>query len=303
MNDSPRIQTILFATDFLESSRLALDYAVAFAHKFGATIRMLHVLELSTAAVEAELFTARPSLSRQSALRRLEALAAGVRRTGLGVETVLREGIPADEILRAACDGSCDLLVLGVHGVHRGVNHLLIGSNTEKILLSATCPTLTVGAHALAGVDLEAHFDAILYFADLTPESAAAAPWAAFLARSFRIPVDVGQLLPAPPEISQEEAQRLADAFCDRLRETMGTSDSPWQQPAFQLERGVELEQLLQRSQTAHAGLIVLGVRTPSPLDRRLHASFAYRLIAHATCPVLTILRNPSAEHPAARPH
>ena len=47
MNTTPKIKTILYATDFFENSRLALDYAVAFAQHFGATIVMLHVALLA----------------------------------------------------------------------------------------------------------------------------------------------------------------------------------------------------------------------------------------------------------------
>lgn len=50
----PKINRIVFATDFLGSSRLALDYAVVFARHFKATIIMVHALELSHPAKEAE---------------------------------------------------------------------------------------------------------------------------------------------------------------------------------------------------------------------------------------------------------
>jgi nucleotide-binding universal stress UspA family protein len=69
------IKKVLFATDFLQSSRLALDYAVAFAHRFEATIIMLHVVELSYYGVEAELVTSRPCMTRIEAEKRLEAFA------------------------------------------------------------------------------------------------------------------------------------------------------------------------------------------------------------------------------------
>jgi nucleotide-binding universal stress UspA family protein len=42
-----KIDRILYATDLLENSRLALDYAVCFAQHFKATIVMLHVVLLS----------------------------------------------------------------------------------------------------------------------------------------------------------------------------------------------------------------------------------------------------------------
>ncbi len=48
-------------------------------------------------------------------------------------------------------------------------------------------------------------------------------------------------------------------------------------------------DQILQRAKSECAGLIVLGVKRPSALERRLHTSFAYQLISEATCPVLTV--------------
>ena len=158
----PEVKRILFATDFLGSSHLALDYAVAFAQQFKATIIMVHALELLYPATEVEIETSRPSLTRKHAQERMEAIAHGVRRTGLEVETFVEDGIPHEVILRAVDHHSADLLVLGVHGIHRGVEHLLIGSNTERVLLSANCPTMTVGAHVFSGVDLSLHFKEIL---------------------------------------------------------------------------------------------------------------------------------------------
>ena len=129
-----KVRRILFATDFLESSRLALDYAVAFAEHFKAVIVMLHVVELSQAARAFEVERPGQSMMRKFDDQRLETLAVGVRRLGLSVEVHTDDGIPCEVILRAVETYKADLLVLGVHGVHRGLGHLLLGSNTEKIL-------------------------------------------------------------------------------------------------------------------------------------------------------------------------
>ncbi|HEY1742879.1 MAG TPA: universal stress protein [Granulicella sp.] len=284
-----KVERILFATDFLESSRLALDYAVAFAEHFGATIIMFHVIELSQAAREVEVETSGPSLTRKVAQERLNALATGVRRLGLQVEAHIEDGIPCKTILSAVERYKADLLVLGVHGVHRGLEHLLVGSNTEKILLSANCPTLTVGAHVLAGVDLELHLNKIIYFSDFTPEATAAAPYALFLGKEFDAPVEICQLLPVVAENNERLRMELANGYCDSLKSVLTESDSDWCRPAFQLERGMEIDQIIEHSQSGHAGLIVLGVRTESQLGRHLHTSFAYHLLAKATCPVLSI--------------
>jgi nucleotide-binding universal stress UspA family protein len=284
-----RFKRILFATDFLESSRLALDYAVAFAQHFHATIVMLHVVELTQAASEVEAETTKPSLMRRVAEERLEVLASGARRTGLAVEVHVEDGIPADVILSAVERFNADPLVLGVHGVHRGLEHLLIGSNTEKILLSAQCPTLSVGAHVLSGVSLQLHFDKIIYLSDFTPEAAAAAPYAVFLGQEFDAPIEVCQLLPVIAENNQPLQVELADEYCKSMKAALGESSPDWCVPAFHLERGMEVDQLIELAQRQHAGVIVLGVRTESQLGRHLHTSFAYHLLARASCPVLSV--------------
>jgi nucleotide-binding universal stress UspA family protein len=284
-----RFRRILFATDFLESSRLALDYAVAFAEHFKATIVMLHVVELSSAAMEAEAVTAVPSLMRRVAQERLDVLATGARRLGIQVETYVEDGIPFEVILSAVQRLHADLLVLGIHGVHRGFEHLLIGSNTENILLSANCPVLTIGAHVLSGIDLKLHLDEIIYFSDFTPEATAAAPYAMYFGKEFDAPVEVCQLLPAVAENNEHLKMELANDYCKSMERVLGTSDSEWCIPTCQLEHGMEIDQIIERAQSRHAGLIVLGVRTESHLGRHLHTSFAYHLLAKATCPVLSV--------------
>lgn len=289
MNANPAIKRILFATDFLASSRLALDYAAAFAHHFKAVLLMLHVLELSSEAREAEARTALPCLSRKSAQERLEAIASGIRRLGLEVETFVEEGIPSDAILQAVDRHSADLLVLGIHGVHRGVEHLLIGSNTEEILLSANCPTMTVGAHVMAGLDLGLHLEKILYFSDYTPEAIAAAPYALLLSREFHAPIEVCQLVSVAAENNPKLRRALADEYCERMRRVLPEAGPDWFAPTFYLDRGMELDEIIDRAQRVHAGLIVLGAHAQSHFSRRLRTSFVYQLLAKATCPVVSI--------------
>lgn len=289
MFPSPRIDRILFATDFLASSNVALDYAMAFAQHFKATIVIFHALELPYAATEVELGTSRPSVSRKLACERIECLAHRVRCHGLPVETRVEEGIPVETVLRAVDLHHIDLLVLGVHGVHRGLSHLLIGSNTENILLSAKCPTMTIGAHVMAGVDAALHFNEILYFSDFSPEAAVAAPYAGFLSRAFNAPIDVCQVLPEAAGASSELVLSLAEKYCETIRLLHPEIDPSWCVPSFHLDRGKELDEVIARAQSQHAGLIVLGTHTESQLGLHLHTSFAYQLLAKATCPVISI--------------
>jgi nucleotide-binding universal stress UspA family protein len=255
---------------------------------------LLHAIELSSPAEAAEKVTSRPSLSRIAAEERLEAFAAKLRRTGLEVDTLVHDGTPCQVILNEVKGHAPDLLVLGVHGIHRGVGHLMIGSNTEKILLALSCPTLSVGAHVLGGVDLSLKLTGILYCSDFTPEASTAASYAVLLGREFGVPVDVCHLASAPFDQDPKSAEKVAEDYCEALRRAMPEATDPWCTPGFHLKHGLELNQILERAEAETAGLIVLGVRAESHLGRHLHTSLAYQLLTRAACPVLSIRAGPN---------
>ncbi len=287
-----QVKTVVAATDFMESSRLALDYAVSFAHHYKAELVLLHVFEMTEAAISAELTSHKPSLRRSSKQERLEAFAEGIRRAGVSVRWELMEGPVCDTLLKATKELKADLLVIGTHGTHHGLDHMLIGSNTEALLLNAPCPTLTVGRHVLGGVRLDIGFKKILYVSDFTPEAAAAAPYALLLGREFGAEVDVCQLMPEVAEDNTAVRNGLAEQYCDQMRTILGKPEHAWCAPAFQLDRAIAIEQLVERVQSDSASLIVMGVKRSSQLGRHLRTSFAYQLLAKAVCPILTIHTN-----------
>jgi nucleotide-binding universal stress UspA family protein len=172
----------------------------------------------------------------------------------------------------------------------------LIGSNTEKILLASECPTLTVGAHVLSGFDIEEHLKEIVYFSDFTPEATAAAPIALLLGREFSAAVHSCVLLPPVAESNERLRQELTESYCESMKAAVGKADTAWCAPAFQLERGMALDQIIERAESQRAGLIVLGVHGESQLGRHLHTSFAYQVLSRASCPVLTVRATPSAD-------
>jgi nucleotide-binding universal stress UspA family protein len=61
------------------------------------------------------------------------------------VEALVREGKPADEIVAAAGELRTDVIVIGSHGRSR-LEHLLVGSVTERVLRRAPCHVFVVRA-------------------------------------------------------------------------------------------------------------------------------------------------------------
>jgi len=148
------IKKILVPTDFSESARHALQYAVTLAHSFGAGITLLHVVENVTVSYASDLFPVPMAEVFEEvsgyARKEIAALAAELRARNIEVAERVVQGKPAGEILRAAREDAIDLIVLGTHG--RGVlDHALFGSTTERVVRKAPCPVLTCRPHQAAG--------------------------------------------------------------------------------------------------------------------------------------------------------
>jgi hypothetical protein len=59
---------------------------------------------------------------------------------------MMRQGGAEYEIVNAAKELDCDLIILGTHG-RTGVDRLLLGSTAEKVVRKAGCPIFVVRPH------------------------------------------------------------------------------------------------------------------------------------------------------------
>jgi nucleotide-binding universal stress UspA family protein len=142
------IKTILHPTDFSESSKYAMTYAVSFAQEFQAKLILLHVIEEISSALYFDMLQAPPltqlmvNIEKQARQALDEILPADLRGK-LQAEYILRKGVPFVEILQCAGQTKTDLIVLGTHG-RTGLKHALFGSVAEKVVRKALCPVLSV---------------------------------------------------------------------------------------------------------------------------------------------------------------
>ena len=68
-------------------------------------------------------------------------LAAHRRLTPDDALTIVRVGVPADEIVRYAAEQRADLLVLGKHG-HGMLRRFFLGSVADRVVRHADCPVM-----------------------------------------------------------------------------------------------------------------------------------------------------------------
>jgi nucleotide-binding universal stress UspA family protein len=134
-------QRILVAIDFTEHSRRALDAARSLLSERGR-LALVHTVATPLhpsfyAGGVTRLFQVDPDLPDRVRAHLLSWLGE---EPG---ETVVTEGQPPEEILRMAEEKKSQLLVLGSRGLS-GLDHLLLGSVTEKVVRTAKVPVLTV---------------------------------------------------------------------------------------------------------------------------------------------------------------
>ncbi len=103
------IHKILVPTDFSDSARYALDYAVSLAEKLQAEITLLHVVEEMTVGYTSDLFPVPMAEVFQEissyARKALAGLVAAVGDRGVPVGESLSRGKAAHEIVREAREG------------------------------------------------------------------------------------------------------------------------------------------------------------------------------------------------------
>lgn len=142
------IERILVPVDFSSCSKKALDYALPFAKQFGASIVLLHVVQINLPASEFGMidvaFTEKEL--RVSGERQLADLAKSQIPPEVLSKSLVRVGRPVTEIADVARKEGADLIILSTHG-HTGLKHVLLGSVAENVVRYAPCPVLIVREH------------------------------------------------------------------------------------------------------------------------------------------------------------
>jgi nucleotide-binding universal stress UspA family protein len=138
---------ILLPTDGSDLSLSAADTGIALAAKLGARVHAFHVVTPFPAITYFAQMVQLPETvyTDQALARAAEYLAEICRRAAVA-------GVPCDSsyatdhrpycaIVGACNKQQCDLIVMASHGL-RGFDHLLLGSETHKVILDGNVPVL-----------------------------------------------------------------------------------------------------------------------------------------------------------------
>jgi nucleotide-binding universal stress UspA family protein len=138
-------ERIAVATDFSESSEQALEYALLIAEKFGSELTLVHSWEVPDYSYAAGLYLPVDVIApiERAAVARLEEATSTLKVRFPTAKSMLRAGVPWEELLAAATELNADLIVMGTHG-RRGLERALLGSVAEKVVRMSRIPVLTV---------------------------------------------------------------------------------------------------------------------------------------------------------------
>ena len=138
---------ILVQIDFSDYSKKALQYTVKLAKSFNAELFLVYVIEPMVYPADLSMGQmvipqSEVNLS-EKANSELEELATNEIGDSLKYNILIKTGKPFMEIIETATEVDADLIIIATHG-HTGVEHLLFGSTSEKVVRKAPCPVLTL---------------------------------------------------------------------------------------------------------------------------------------------------------------
>lgn len=142
-------KNVLIATDGSELAHKAVAQGFALAKAVGAKVTVVTVTEPWTAVVPGDMGLAFPADEYEKGVAdNAGHILASVKReadaAGVSSECVhVSDQHPAEGILAAAKERGCDLIVMASHG-RRGLSRLLVGSQTNQVVVHSTVPVLVV---------------------------------------------------------------------------------------------------------------------------------------------------------------
>ena len=287
-----RFQRILCPVDFSEFSARAYTYAYSLAKQYHAKLFVEHavyplVMSLPVLEVPTRGLHDAYQEIRASAQKQLAELTSRQEANCVETESFLHEGPASEAILQFAGSHGVDLIVMGTHG-RQGLDHLTLGSITERVLRRAKCPVLAVRKPVHDFVDPRGnepvHLKKILFCTDF---SGSAWPFALSLAMEYNAELTLLHVLDATP--SGADLESRAGEVTRELLNSVPADAGDWCTLKAVVRFGRPYQEIVQLALESQADVVVMGVRGRNALDLALFGSTTHRVLQLGSCPVLAV--------------
>ena len=289
-----KFERILCPVDFSEVSLHACEYAFSLARQYGARLYFENVIEPLSATypyyyVPEQISLVYSDLAAQ-AEHQLRDLVWKRGMDSVHPELVVKQGPLAQTILAFAEAREADLIVMGTHG-RGGVDRLMIGSVTEKVLRRSRCPVLAVRrpAHDFVSHGKDGQpvvLRKILIGTDCSTVAQNAFAQALSLAMEYNAELTLVHVL---EHGAAEHLQQRTAAVMSDLEKAIPAEARNWCSIRKLVRVGKPYQELIQVALEDQTDLIVLGVRGRNTVDLALFGSTTHRVLQLGPCPVLTV--------------
>lgn len=293
-------QTILVPVDFSAHSRAAALRACDLASASGASVRLIHALDLPAIAAREGIASPLWDELRTSEQSKLDALVADLAHRDLRLSAMIEEQDPVDLIAESASCKGVELIVMGTHG-YQGFNRMFLGSVAERTILTTNVPVMTVKENEW---DAASKIRRILLATDFSADSEAAVQLTIHWARILEADVEVIHALhetrsggrhsdQAGTSIAEGSERQQA---LDSLREILARMSEAGVSAGADLAHGAAAVEIAKRAKESRANLVVMGRRGKSRLEHALFGSVAASVLKQVRCSVL-LVPGKDAEH------
>jgi nucleotide-binding universal stress UspA family protein len=295
-----QFKKILCATDFSDFSNHTISYGVALAKEFEAKLFVSHVIDLSSVAIYGE-FQLDPVGQQNRIMEDADAQLKEL--TGdqpISWEPLITVGKPADEISRVVEEKDIDLVITATRG-RSGLKRIILGSVTERLMRTLTCPLLVVNSPEhkfVSTADPVIQIEKILVGCDFSPDSGQALKHALSLAQEFQAELHLVHVIepPAQPGLHKEDKpvleemqQNYQDLLIRKLKEMVPAEARYWCTPQTGLLEGQPYEEIVTYAESKDIDMIVLGVRGHGLVKTLFLGSTTDRVVRRSPCPVLSV--------------
>jgi nucleotide-binding universal stress UspA family protein len=234
---------------------------------------------------------------RASLLEALDRTEAALAESGLEVRTGLRQGHPAEELIRYAEEHAPDLVVVGAQGL-RATLGVMLGGVAQQLVEYGQWPVLVVRAsysglrRVLLGTDGSRCSElAVRYLAAFPLPPAAEVRVMHVLAPELPAeligPIEpVGVILPVQLAEQNAEEERAGRAALDHAEAVLGEAGRA---AATVLARGDAATEIIHAAREGLTDLIVVGSRGLSNIRGWVLGSVSRKLVHYAPCSVLVV--------------
>lgn len=281
---------ILFPTDGSQGTDRVLDHVLDVAAANDATVHVLNVANTTHSAVRHQEEVVATLLQRAEQVVRRVADRAAER--GVATVTEIRQGNPYREIVEYAESSGVDLVAMPTHG-RRGLERLLVGSTTERVVRRADVPVLTLRPSDDIAFDYP--YESVLVPTDGSDCAKRALERSVAVADAEGAPLHLLSVVPVGSlgvdvrsDVVAANLEASAREVLDRAAESATAAGV--EPTATTVEFGASVHEAILTYVDDHdVDLVVVGTHGRTGFDRYLLGSVTEYLVRTSPVPVLTV--------------